>query len=119
MPTVYRAMTPAADGYPQSGDTVRTLGVRSEGDLRDVIPDEDGLVHPENGGMSVNPRPQDIPPWLRKRDPVWSLDTDLLPGALQYRQDSPIHGLIEPAEPMPLLQYREILAETREDWQLV
>jgi len=116
MPIVYRAMTAAQDGHPQTGDTVRTLGVRSDGDIRDVIPDEEGNVHPDNGGMSVNPRPEDIPPWFRKRDPVWAFDTDSLPDALQYRQDAEDHGLIEPAESMALERYRETLAETREDW---
>jgi len=118
MPTVYRAMTASPDGYPRTGNTVRDLGVRSDGDFRDVIPDDEGNVHPDNGGMSVNPRVEDIPPWLGKRSPVWSFDTELLPRSLKYRQDKADHGLIEPGESMPLERYRETLAETREDWGL-
>jgi hypothetical protein len=112
MAIVYRAMTEANDGFPQTGDTNRTLGVR-EGE--DVTPDEDGVIGPGEG-MSVAPEEQYVPPWRSKRDPIWQFQTDELPADLQYAQDSAWHGLIEAAGPMPLDGYREMLAETRERW---
>lgn len=116
MTSVYRAMIAANDDHPQPGTTKRHLGVVDSGEFADVIPDEDGLVHPDDGGMSVAPTPDDVPAHRAKRDPMWQFDTEALPGTLQHRQDSPAHGLIEPAVSMPLETYRELLAETREDW---
>lgn len=117
MATVYRAMIAANDDHPQPGITKRHLGVVDSGEYADVIPDEDGLVHPDEGGMSVGPTRGDVPRHRAKRDPIWRYDTEALPQTLQYRQDSPTHGLIEPAVSMPLEAYRELLAETRENWE--
>jgi hypothetical protein len=119
MPTIYRAMIAAADDHPQTGVRKRTLGVVDSGESADVIPDDDGNVHPDNGGMSVAPRRRDIHGYRAKRDPVWRFDTERLPGTLQYRRDARSHGVIEPAESMPLETYRETLAETREDWERI
>ena len=115
MSIVYRAMTEADDGFPETGDTNRTLGVR---DVEEVTPDEDDNVGPGNG-MSVSPEERYVPPWRSKRDPIWRYDTDELPEDLQYTPDAAWHGLSEPAVEMPLYVYREMLAETREDWTLV
>jgi hypothetical protein len=117
MPIVYRSMIAAADGHPQPGVTKRTLGVVDSGESADVAPDDEGNVHPDEGGMSVAPRRTDIKPWRLERDPAWCFNTDALPETLQYRQTSPTHGVIEPAVSMPLEIYRETLAETREDWE--
>jgi hypothetical protein len=117
MTIVYRPMRAAHDGHPQPGNTKRSLGVVDAGESADVIPDEEGIVHPDGGGMSVVQRRRDVPYYREKRDPVWKLDTDALPVTLQYRQDSKTHGVIEPAVSMPLDTYRETLAETRQDWE--
>lgn len=117
MTIVFRPMRAAPDGHPQTGDTKRTLGAVDAGESADVIPDEEGLVHPDDGGMSVATRRRAIPHYREKRDPVWRLDTELLPDTLQFRQDSRAHGVIEPAVSMPLDIYRETLAEPRGDWE--
>jgi hypothetical protein len=111
-------MRAAEDGHPQTGITKRHLGVVDSGESADVIPDEDGIVHPDDGGMSVARKRKAVPHYRAKRDPMWKLDTDRLPLALQYRKDSKTHGVIEPRVPMPLEVYQEILAETRQDWEL-
>ena len=118
---VYRAMREDPSGGPQVGPTARTLGVRSGVD----IPVTAGQVRPNGGGMSVAPdRPENLHPLRRPpacggfgRDPVWCLDLARLSGDLRFRQDSPTHGLIEPARAMSLDQLQEALAKTAPSWQ--
>lgn len=108
-------MSRDADGSPRVEPTARGLGVRPH---YDVIPDRDGIILPGNGGMSVNPRPDDLPRWLLKRNCVpWVLDSDELPDSLAHRWDSKTHGLIEPARAMRLDDFQVALTETRAKWR--
>ena len=120
---LHRAMQTDADGLPLVGDSARTLGVRSPGDIESP----DGVVAPGTGGLSVSPgtamnlprhrRPSDFDG--SGRDPVWALSADLLPDGLRYAEDSDVHGTIEPGEPMELGDFRSLLAGTRSLWQQV
>jgi hypothetical protein len=125
---LFRAMAPDADGLPQIGRSARKLGVRtpveaaaqgSEPDVSAV--DTDEVVPPGTGGLSVVPDdPANLPPFRRPatlggrgKDPVWVIDTNDLGPDLQFRQDSPTHGLIEPSGPVTLDEYELALAATR------
>jgi hypothetical protein len=119
----YRAMREDSAGGPVVGPTARTLGVRPAID----IPVAAGQVQPNNGGMSVSPdRAANLPPLRRPpayggsgKDPVWCLDLDHLGGDLQFRQDSPAHGLIEPARARSLDELQEALAKTAPWWKML
>lgn len=118
---VYRAMREDTLGGPVVGPTARSLGVRSGVD----IPILAGQVQPATGGMSVAPdRPENLHPLRRPaayggsgKDPVWCLSLDVLGGDLQFRQDTPTHGLIEPARGMSLADYEQALAATKPHWK--
>jgi hypothetical protein len=117
---VYRAMREAPAGGPMIGPTARTLGVRPNVD----IPLAAGQVQPNTGGMSVAPdSPTNLHPLRRPpahgglgKDPIWAIRLDQLGGDLQFRQDSPTHGLIEPARDMSLDDLQQALAQTRPYW---
>jgi hypothetical protein len=117
---VYRAMREDAAGGPMAGPTARTLGVRPGVDIPVVA----GVVQPNTGGMSVAPdRPENLHPLRRPpvyggsgKDPVWWIRTDALGVELQYRQDSPTHGLIEPARGMSLHDFQQALEHTKPQW---
>jgi hypothetical protein len=119
---VYRAMREDPQGGPMVGPTARTLGARPH---VDVIFDSAGLVHPGTGGLSVAPdRPENLHPLRRPpayggsgKDPVWYIGVGSLGPDLQFRQDSPTHGLIEPTRPMPLDGFQDALARTRSAWK--
>ena len=125
---VLRAMKVDEDGKPETGNTARTLGVRTGDRRRNIVVAASGFVLPETGGMSVSPPPPDNLPEHRRpeeyggtgRDPAWELDTDDLPPELMYRpapKDPYRHGFIEPAAPMPLGDYETFLRMTRRLWQ--
>jgi hypothetical protein len=108
------------DGRPLVVDTARGLGVRTEDD---IFPDEDGMVEPDSGGMSVALAPEHLPPWRRPPahggdgpDPLWELETDDLPDGLTCSADSETHAMIEPSRRMEMDVYQELLAETRDLW---
>jgi hypothetical protein len=119
-------MREAPDGYPQVGPTARTLGVRAGPPPNtDVQPDPWGMVYPWRGGMSVaRDNPYNLKSMRRPpafggtgKDPVWGLNLADLPKSLQFRPDSPTHGVIEPAAPAKLLSYTQALESTRFDWK--
>lgn len=143
MPLIYRVMLVDAEtGSPQVGTKFGQLGVRHEGDKRDIVCDEKGDVQPETGGMSVNPSLDDIPatilpkrlkerfperfPWARGNNRFHCFrmgDGPFLAGpintALRLRPDraDPVdHGLVEPSRAVPLAKYVKDLADTRDDW---
>jgi hypothetical protein len=125
---LYRSMKEAADGYPATGPSGRLLGVRPGTDpTPDVL-----TVHPSDtllpgqGGMSVAPND---PLHLQKhrrpaslggtgRDPVWYIETADLGPDLEFRQDRPTHGLIEPKRALTLQEFQDALAGTRRVWKL-
>lgn len=128
---LYRAMTPAVDGLPQVGPSARKLGVRNLGHApnQDVDAlDPSDIVTPGVGGMSVAPNdPINLdhrrrPPEIgggKGKDPVWVIDEADLGTDLRYLQDdgNENHGVVEPSQPMTLVEFQESLASTRAKWQ--
>lgn len=129
---LYRSMKVAPDGLPEVGPTARTLGVRRgdqapNNDVQAVLPSD--AAPPRMGGMSVAPNgPTNLPRPRRPaefggigKDPVWEIDTADLPPVLEFRQDSPTHGLVEPAAntALTLAEYEAALESTRGLWRLV
>jgi hypothetical protein len=118
---VYRGMIRAWDGRPLVVGTRRGLGVRTDDD---IFPDEDGIVEPDSGGMSVCLVIAELPPWRRPPahggdgpDDVWALETDDLPDGLVCNVDADgSHAMIEPSRRMGMDDYEELLAETRDLW---
>src|SRR6266481_3280624 len=51
--SMFRAMKADSDGYPTTGSSSRTLGVRIDGPSRDILVALDRTVSPGTGGMSV------------------------------------------------------------------
>jgi hypothetical protein len=124
MALLYRGMRPNQDGLPRVGPSARMLGIRDDGS--DIEEDEEGLVHPYTGGMSVGLTPDDLPEFRRPPefggtgdDPLWVIDEDDLVQGLRYTEDVelPGHGFIEPAWSMRYDEYEDLLALTREDWK--
>lgn len=128
--SLFRAMDEDEDGLPLVGPYNFTLGVRTDGKPRDIDVDEHGWVHPARPrpqGMSVAPGDASALP-IRHRPaslggqatyPVWCiLATDLGPG-LKYVATSAMHGVIEPAESMPLTMFERLVAATRGRWRKV
>lgn len=119
---IYRGMRAGPDGLPTCGASARSLGVRVPKDIR---PDPSGMVAPRTGGMSVAPHdPRKLPPHRRPptlegtgEDPVFEVDPTALGGRLSFRQDSPSHGLVEPAEIMPVDHLQGALCDTRRSWR--
>jgi hypothetical protein len=103
------------------GASARKLGVRPQVD----IPVKAGQVGPNMGGMSVTPdRPDNLHSLRRPpayggtgKDPVWCIGIDLLSGKLRFRQDSPTHGLIEPALMMSIDEFQDALEATKLYWK--
>ena len=135
MAVVFRSMQ--ADGnYPKVDP--RGLGVRVPPDRHpDIRPDDQGMVDPSCGGMSVSPSIDDIPlflfpqrlrairPGAAGKDSlkIWTTGTgafadgSFAPG-LTLRCDGPAHGLVEPATRVRLAEYQAALAATSPDWRI-
>lgn len=127
---LFRAMAAELDGSPSVARSARALGIRtalefSNGGEPDVtVTADDDIILPGTGGMSVAPvDPVNLPPFRRPplfggkgKDPVWEIDAAELGPELQFRQDRPKHGLIEPARPMTLKEFESALAATRPRW---
>lgn len=90
---MFRAMKADRDGYPTTGRSSRTLGVRIDGPSRDILAVLDGTVSPGTGGMSVAlDAPQNLPKHRlprplggEGRDPVFKMSS----GATVCRPVSP------------------------------
>jgi hypothetical protein len=126
----YRAMTPDRTGGPSVGRSARQLGIRIEGKV-DVVPDDEGLVHPGRGGMSVAPKsPWNVPAHRRPRrlgggstghdvDRIFSIEGSHVEKAeLTARIDRPdeSHALVEPRTVEPLQLYENRINSTHPDW---
>ena len=122
-----RGMKEANDGLPVVAPTARTLGARP---LIDIPIDQNGMVWPGTGGISVTPNdPKKLPRHRRPRslggrgkDPVWGIPSSNLGAKLVYRADpkNPTgHGFIEPAYPMTFNEYQCALTKTRATWLLM
>lgn len=124
---LFRSMKEAHDGLPVVAPTARTLGARV---FVDIPIDQNGIVGPKTGGLSVAPNdPKKLPrhrrpPSLfgRGKDPVWSIQSNYLGPKLTYRAEpnNPTsHGFIEPAYRMTFDEYQDALAKTRSFWLLI
>lgn len=128
MTKLYRAMIRAEDGKPKPGRTRRYLGVSVE-EHGDISVDVDGVVHPGNEGMSIAPYSpiylpaSRLPPELGGEiceDPVWEIDDQELGDGLAFVRDEDSerpYGVVAPAYPMELQEYRTALETTRHDWR--
>ena len=136
-----------SDGLPKVGPAGSKLGARpgyaeyeidpedriKPGDQikSDIQVDEDGVVQPGTGGMSVALPPIDnLPPHRRPPkhggdDPayeVYELDTEDLPDDLRAQVDPygpERHVFIEPAREMSFDEYQRVLESTRALWKRV
>jgi len=124
---MFRAMKADRDGYPATGPSSRTLGVRIDGPSRDILVGLDGTVSPAAGGMSVAlDAAQNLPkPRLPKslggegRDPVFRMSSAALPARLWVRPDRYPHAFVEPAVVCLFEQYQKDLWATRLSWSNV
>ena len=143
MPQVWRGML-MENERPRVGRGGNLLGVRVPPDGRpDIAPDQGGFVEPNQGGMSVSPSPERLPPHriprrLSQRYPdrfpdargpeglfCWSLgegspfEAGSIGDRLVLRPDPNApnrHGFVEPSERMTLQNYETALGETRDHW---
>lgn len=120
-------MKATSDGYPETGPTARTLGVRPR---IDIPIGAGGLVVDGEGGMSVAPAsPENLPAHRRPpehggsgKDPIWELDAADLGAELVYREDplmTGLHGFVEPVLPTTFDAYESAVLATRRAWRLL
>ena len=117
---LFRGMRAAPDGFPELGETAKTLGVRPNTD----IPVVNGAVGPGTGGMSVNTAVEGVP--LFRKPPalggtgkdvsVFTIRSEDFDSRLQVVQDSKTHGTVEPTGNMSYDAYRQLLEESRLRW---
>lgn len=144
MPKIWRGMK--IDGiHPLvAPDSACGLGIRPGDGTNDDIPvDQQGVVYPKTGGMSVSPSLELIPPHrlprrLRDKYPdrfaratasnsyyCWwmgegGFGAEPIAAGLAFRPDPDMpdrHGFIEPDRAMPLPEYVRALEATRDLWQ--
>lgn len=119
---LYRAMK--ADNInehlPELGNSARQLGVRIEGEHKDVIL-QGKIVPDDDGGMSVSPSVEALPAHRRRQNPVWYIDSELLAQfSLTYEENRlGKHGLIKPIHNMMLSEYIAALNSTQNYWSQV
>lgn len=138
MARIYRSMF--ADGdKPMVGRSATSLGVRIPPDHHpDIVPDAQGIVHPQTGGMSVAPAWRFLPYFriserLKAKVPgargnpalvCWRIgdgpfeECGISPQLL-FRpdpKDPKNHGLVEPAVGMNASAYQAALHATRGHW---
>ena len=125
--SMFRAMKADSDGYPTTGSSSRTLGVRIDGLSRDILVALDRTVSPGTGGMSValdaarNLPKHRLPKSLggEGRDPVFTMSSVALPASLLVRPDRYPHAFVEPAVVCLFEQYEKNLWGTRLSWSNV
>ena len=121
---LYRGMRGAVNGPPELGSSASRLGARPG---VDIPVDENGMVRPGTGGMSVNESPTGMPEFRRppsfggsgKNLNMYCISScDLGPG-LQYVPDVSGHGFVEPAWNMSFEEYQAYLYQTQGSWSEV
>jgi hypothetical protein len=137
MPTVFRSMRMAADGFPIVARSTSGLGVRVPGMVPpaqklDVDVDANNDVIFNVKGMSVNDAWRNIlPNFLPIRCGGFASNNRscfkmgegpfvqaAFAEGLELLPDSSTHGVVRPEETMPLTEYEEKLAATRVEWQV-
>lgn len=105
---------------PKIGDTANELGVRINGDYKDIEL-RDNFIPSDDGGMSVSPNSKNLPEHRKKRNPIWKIDSEnLAQFGLIYCEDKPDkHGLIKPIKSMKLSDYKHAIEQTQQYWQKV
>jgi hypothetical protein len=143
MPLIWRGMR-IDEGKPEIGRGAVLLGVRvGPGDGDDINPDGDNCVQPGQGGMSVSPSVETLPPHrvprrLQKAYPdrlpdasgsnrlhCWWFGEGTFAGGqvakhLCLRLDPEalaLHGFVEPDNRMTLPEYEAALTATQDHWQ--
>lgn len=135
MAYIYRAMLREGN-QPAVGGLGKALGVRLPPDPHpDIVPNEEGAVLPQTGGMSVVPDWRKLPYFLipqRLKHLVpkargsnelvcWRMgESHFVAGGLtdrlSLRIDRPSHALIEPRDSMSARDFQSALAATRTQW---
>ena len=132
MPRVFRVMRKDADDLPAVGQT--SLGVRPG---RDVDLDSQDNVLVNGKGMSVAPNWRDINinripkrlrpllpgaagsnTWFCFRTGAGPFQQGAFANGLTLEPDSATHGIVAPAQIVPLATYEADIAATRPDWQV-
>ena len=121
---IFRAMKEDRDGYPTTGSSSRTLGVRIDLPSRDILVEPDGTVSPGTGGMSValdaaqNLPKHRLPKSLggEGRDPVFKMSSAALSARLLVRTDRYPHAFVEPATVCLFEHYEKNLWGSRVSW---
>lgn len=126
---LYRAMKAAPDG-PECGPAANRLGARVPAEPPppqvDVVPDDDGIVHPGTGGMSVFSTIRAIPisrlptthGGYNKKDLLVVIDEAAVVDPLAHRPDHGAHGTIQPLEAMHVDEYQRALCQTKPTWEV-
>jgi hypothetical protein len=126
---LYRRMIADTDGKPLVGDRFGMLGVRPKGRAGrsdvDAAAPADVVPTAARKGMSVNADVNKVPQPAGDEFVMWVLDipdddpATVLGTELTADPDRPPHHVIKPAHDMPLADYQQALASTREHWQRV
>ena len=134
MPQVFRAMKKDDDGLPRVEQSASGLGVRSGVDVDishqgELIANRKGMsVSPDWRTMTIFRVPKRLRAFVsgaRGSDNTYCFRSGTGPfrqGAfadgLVLEPDSPRHGVIAPIQAVPLAQYENDLAATRDGWQV-
>jgi hypothetical protein len=109
------------DGKPRVGTSYGTLGVRPPGRgvglVADIQVDANGNVQPGTDGLSTFDT--QLPP--DKTHAVWVIDSEEISASLTVIEslDTPGRWHITPGREMPLSEYQDLLADTRDLWEQV
>jgi hypothetical protein len=130
VPRMFRIMRKDSDDKPTVGQAFANLGVRPG----EVDTDAQGNAIPNHKGMSVAPNWRDIQLFLhprrlgtggRGKDNTHCFRRGAAPfkqsgfgNGLELLPDSATHGVVRPAQLVPLVQYLQDLAATRKEWQI-
>ncbi len=128
MPRMFRAMKKGEDNKPTVGRGFCELGVRST----EIEIDEDGNAVPNEKGMSVAPEwrslhlfviPRRLGTGGRGKDTTFCFrrgdgpfDRGACGNGLELVPDSPTHGVVRPAQVVPLNNFLQNLGATRDEW---
>lgn len=127
---MFRVMKKDGDEKPSVGQGFGNLGVR----LKEIDTDARGNAILNQKGMSVGPAwrvlsifviPKRLGTGGRGKPNTYCFRRGVGPfqrgpcgNGLELLPDSPTHGVVRPAQLVPLTQYLQDLADTREEWEI-